>query len=57
MTTTQQSSQQGIAIFDRPTHQTTARIVVVRNHLLITLINVPVNVAFMVIQTVISHNK
>src|SRR2546421_11415654 len=50
MTTTQQPSQQGLAIFDRSPHPTTSRIFVMGNHRLITLINVPVNVAFMVIQ-------
>ena len=41
---------EGFTIFDRSTHHTTARIIIIRNHLLITLINLPVNVAFMVIQ-------
>jgi len=36
-------------MFDRPTHRTTSRIFVVGNHRLIALINVSVNVPFMMI--------
>jgi hypothetical protein len=50
MTTTQQPSKQRFAMSDRATHRTTSRIVVVGNHRLIALINVPVNVTFMMIQ-------
>src|SRR5258708_25763938 len=49
MTTAQQPSEQRLTMFDRPTHRTTSRIFVVGNHRLIALIDVPVNVPFMVI--------
>src|SRR2546422_8974570 len=49
MTTAQQSSKQGVTMFDRSTHRTTSRIFVVGDHRLIALINVPVNVALMMI--------
>src|SRR5260370_8762729 len=50
MTTTQQPSKQGFAMLDRPTHRTTSRVLIVGNHRLFALINVPVNVTFMMIQ-------
>src|SRR5437879_13129201 len=49
MTTAQQCSKQGVTMFDRSTHRTTSRIFVVGDHRLIALINVPVNVALMMI--------
>src|SRR5260370_28331559 len=49
MTTAQQPSEQGFAMFDRSTHRTTSRIFVVGNQSLIALINVPVNVTLVMI--------
>src|SRR6266550_8103273 len=49
MTTAQQPSKQRLTMFDRSTHRTTSRIFVVGDHRLIALINVPFNVALMMI--------
>src|ERR1035437_1179764 len=50
MTTAQQPSEQRLTVFDRSAHRVTPRIVVVGNHRLIALIDIPVNVTLMVIQ-------
>ena len=42
--------EQGLALFDRPPHRGASRIVVVRNHRLIALIGIPVNVTLVMIQ-------
>src|SRR5437667_3102876 len=49
MTTAQQPSEQGLAVFDRSAHRATSRIVVVGNHRLIVLIDLPVNVTLVMI--------
>src|SRR5258708_19162987 len=49
MTTAQQPSEQGLAVFDRSAHSATSRIVVVGNHRLIVLIDLPVNVTLVMI--------
>src|ERR1035438_1712208 len=50
MTTAQQPGEQGLTLSDRSAHRTASRIVVVGNHRLVALIDVPVNVTLMVIQ-------
>src|ERR1035437_6423029 len=50
MTTAQQPSEQRPTVFDRSAHRVTSRIVVMGNHGLIALIDIPVNVTLMVIQ-------
>src|SRR5664279_5057430 len=49
MTAAQQPSEQGLTMFDRSAHRTTSSIFIVGNHRLIALINLPVNVALMMI--------
>jgi len=50
VTTTQQPSEQRFTVFDRPMHRVTSRIVVMGNHRLVVLIDIPLNVTLVVIQ-------
>src|ERR1035437_7409467 len=52
MTAAQQPSEQGPSVFDCSAHRVTSRIVVVGNHSLITLIDIPVNVTLVMV-----HNQ
>src|ERR1035438_8535627 len=50
MTTAQHPSEQRLTVFDRSAHRVTSRVVVMGNHRLIALIDIPVNVTLVMIQ-------